>query len=254
MILAPLVHLAYRADAIIDILMIVSRVFLFYVLWSAVFHAGEVRAGFDAHEAITYSTVAALLVGQRARPVDSFSDRITAGTIGYLFSRPLSPLQYYWGFTLGSIVYRLAWVTIGAAIAMIFGVVTPPTSFVVVAAAVASIILAEVIYGYLFLFLQLISFWTIEIAAIQYLYIFVIQLLSGALVPLWFFPHWARHLLLWLPFAGAVSTPISIYVGRIPTSEVAGALALQLGWLVAFTALARLMWEQVERRVVVQGG
>ena len=57
-----------------------------------------------------------------------------------------------------------------------------------------------------------------------------------------------------LPFAAVYSTPLLIYVGQIPPSGYAAALALQAGWFVAFVVLAWLVWNAAQRRVVIQGG
>ena len=77
---------------------------------------------------------------------------------------------------------------------------------------------------------------------------------TGGLVPIWFFPDWAITLLSWTPFPAAASTPISLYVGRIPPTEILPALLQQAAWLVALVGLALLLWRKAEERVVVQGG
>ena len=178
LLLAPLVQLTYRAQAIIGVLDVVSRIFLFTVLWSAVYKPGQTSGGMDVHQAITYSALASLLVSGRAWPVDTFSDRIREGTIVYVFMRPVPPLLYF----------------------------------------------------------------------------FALQLLSGALVPIWFFPDWAITLLAWSPFAAATSTPVSLYIGRIPADSIIGALALQVAWLLALMGLVGLLWRRARDRVIVQGG
>jgi ABC-2 type transport system permease protein len=252
--LAPLIQVTYRAETLISGLAIISRIFLFYVLWSAIFRPGQVAAGFTVHQAITYSTLVALLVGRRGIPIDTFRNRIREGTIVYLFLRPLQPLQYYWGLNVGTIAFRLFWVLVGWVIAVIVGLTLPPASPSVLLMTLVSVLFAEFVYGFFELFLQLFSFWTIDIMAISALYFFVLQLLSGALVPIWFFPRWARLTLLWSPFAAAVSTPASIYVGRIAPERAAFAIAVQVAWVLAMCVAALGLWKGVERRVVVQGG
>lgn len=64
----------------------------------------------------------------------------------------------------------------------------------------------------------------------------------------------ARLTLLWSPFAAAVSTPASIYVGRIAPERAAFAIAVQVDWVLAMCVAALGLWKRVERRVVVQGG
>jgi ABC-type uncharacterized transport system permease subunit len=254
LLLAPLVQLTYRAQAIIGVLEVVSRIFLFTVLWSAVYKPGQTSGGMDVQQAITYSALASLLVSGRAYPVDTFSDRIREGTIVYVFMRPVPPLLYFWGVHLGGMGYRAALLAIGGVVGLAAGVVALPTSPAVLAAFVVSVVLAELIYGCFFLFLELVAFWTTNIWGVRALYFFALQLLSGALVPIWFFPDWAITLLAWSPFAAATSTPVSLYIGRIPADSIAGALALQAAWLLALIGLAGLLWRRARDRVVVQGG
>jgi ABC-2 type transport system permease protein len=128
LLLAPLVQLTYRAQAIIGVLDVVSRIFLFTVLWSAVYKPGQTSGGMDVHQAITYSALASLLVSGRAWPVDTFSDRIREGTIVYVFMRPVPPLLYFWGVHLGGMGYRAALLAIGGVVGLIAGVVAPPAT------------------------------------------------------------------------------------------------------------------------------
>jgi ABC-type uncharacterized transport system permease subunit len=254
LLLAPLVQLTYRAQAIIAVLEVISRIFLFTVLWSAVYRPGQVSGGLDLRQAITYSALASLLVSGRGDPADMLSDRIREGTIVYLFLRPLAPLLYFWGVHMGGIAYRAVLLAIGGAVGLAAGVVAPPASVAVLAAFVVSVLLAELVYGCFYLFLELAAFWTTNIWGIRALYSFALQLLSGALVPIWFFPDWALGLLAWSPFAAATSTPVSVYVGRIPADGVIGALALQAVWLVVLVGIAGLLWRRARDRVIVQGG
>jgi viologen exporter family transport system permease protein len=254
LLLAPLFQLTYRAQAIVAVLDVISRIFLFTVLWNAVYGPGQTSGGMDVRQAITYSALASLLVSGRAYPVDTFSDRIREGTIVYLFLRPLAPLPYFWGVHIGGMGYRAALLAIGGGVGLAAGVVAPPASPAVLAAFVVSVVLAELIYGCFFLFLELIAFWTTNIWGVRALYFFALQLLSGALVPIWFFPDWAIALLAWSPFAAATSTPVSVYIGRIPADSIAGALALQVAWLAVLVGLAGLLWHRARDRVIVQGG
>jgi len=57
-----------------------------------------------------------------------------------------------------------------------------------------------------------------------------------------------------LPFAAIYSTPLLIYVGVIPPSGWFLAIAIQVTWLVIFSAAATLIWRAASRHVVVQGG
>jgi ABC-2 type transport system permease protein len=82
----------------------------------------------------------------------------------------------------------------------------------------------------------------------------VVNLFSGAIVPLAFFPDALRPWLRAQPIAGLVDIPFSIYFGAIAGWGAAGAIALQFGWTAVLILAGRAWLARVMRRLVVQGG
>jgi ABC-2 type transport system permease protein len=82
----------------------------------------------------------------------------------------------------------------------------------------------------------------------------IVNLFSGAVVPLAFFPDAVRPWLRSQPMAGLVDLPFSIYFGGISGWGAAGAIALQFGWTIALILIGRAWLSRVMRRLVVQGG
>jgi ABC-2 type transport system permease protein len=82
----------------------------------------------------------------------------------------------------------------------------------------------------------------------------IVNLFSGAVVPLAFFPDAVRPWLRAQPMAGLVDLPFSIYFGGISGWGAAGAIALQFGWTIALILIGRAWLGRVMRRLVVQGG
>ena len=99
-----------------------------------------------------------------------------------------------------------------------------------------------------------VAFWTMETFAIQLIVRWCSDLLSGQIIPLLFFPGILQKIVLALPFAAIYSTPLLIYIGRIPPAEYSSALFSQLAWLVVFGVLSVVIWRAAQRRLVVQGG
>jgi ABC-2 type transport system permease protein len=82
----------------------------------------------------------------------------------------------------------------------------------------------------------------------------LVNLTSGMVVPLAFFPDAMRPWLRALPFAGLVDIPFSIYFGGLAGWSAAGALALQFGWVAALVLFGRWMLGLAMSRLQVQGG
>jgi viologen exporter family transport system permease protein len=82
----------------------------------------------------------------------------------------------------------------------------------------------------------------------------IVNMFSGVVVPLAFFPDAVRPWLRAQPFAGLVDIPFSIYFGGISGWGAVGAIALQFGWTAALILIGHAWLGRVMRRLVVQGG
>ncbi len=129
--------------------------------------------------------------------------------------------------------------------------VLAPRSLLHGVAFLASIPLA-VIVSFTFRFsLNLAGFWVLDHRGISYLSMAVLNLLSGFLIPLAFFPTPLRIVAEALPFRAIIMIPNEIYLGHVhPLSG----LLFQCFWIVAMTAGARWILGKGTRKVVVQGG
>src|SRR5947209_3160383 len=153
---------------------------------------------------------------------------------------------------VGSLIVRLylmkmVWVSL-----FIVRIDVPSPS--VLAAFALSFLLGYFVNFMLNFLMNCVAFWTLETFAIQLVVRWVSDLLSGQIVPLIFFPGVLQRIVLALPFAAIYSTPLLIYLGKIPPSGYLGAMAAQAGWAAAFALLSALVWRAAQRRVVVQGG
>ena len=82
----------------------------------------------------------------------------------------------------------------------------------------------------------------------------VVNLFSGMVVPLAFFPDALRPWLRAQPFAGLVDIPFSIYFGALAGWSAIGGIALQFAWAMGLIVLGRWWLGAVMRRLQVQGG
>lgn len=95
---------------------------------------------------------------------------------------------------------------------------------------------------------------TLSPLGIRHISIALIDFLSGALIPIPFFPDWFRPIAEFLPFASLQDAPFRIYIGHITGGEAIYRVCLQLFWIVIITAISKLMLSRSLKRVVVQGG
>jgi ABC-2 type transport system permease protein len=81
-----------------------------------------------------------------------------------------------------------------------------------------------------------------------------VDLCSGLIVPLTFFPGWAMEILQWLPFQAITYLPVSVFVGRVTGPEIWQVLLVQVIWFVILIIPIWLVWHRARQRMFVQGG
>ena len=108
-------------------------------------------------------------------------------------------------------------------------------------------------FGIRFL-VNLCAFWLLDYRGPVLLMIAVNLVLSGAIMPLAFFPGALDTVLRLTPFASMLMAPIDVYVGQPLGGSAGTALTLQASWALALYAAGRLVLAAGTRKLVVQGG
>ncbi|MCL1849344.1 MAG: ABC-2 family transporter protein [Clostridiales bacterium] len=80
------------------------------------------------------------------------------------------------------------------------------------------------------------------------------RLLSGAVVPIWFFPSWLRTASAYLPFRYTMFEPIAILLGKTPMERIPAVLGTQLLWLAILYGFSWLIWSSGRKHMMIQGG
>jgi len=245
----------YRTEVFTHIGSIVLRVYLIMVVWSALYRGNGVRQNVPLHSTITY-LVLALLIGLIYNVNGAYvvRERIREGSIAIDFMRPISIPWYVFFDTVGQTGFAVLQIIPALALALLIVHVDAPSSIAAFAAFVASVAVGFVVNFFLDMMMATITFWTMEIFGIQLMVQFITSLLSGAVVPLYFFPGALQKVVVALPFAAIYNAPLSIYIGRVHGVEIAQTLAVQVLWAAVFGSMSFLLWRVGERRVVIQGG
>jgi ABC-2 type transport system permease protein len=97
-------------------------------------------------------------------------------------------------------------------------------------------------------------FYTISPLGVRIIVSTLSEFLSGAIIPLPFFPEPVRVVAELLPFASLQNVPLRIYTGDMTGAETARAVALQVFWLAALWVAGRVIMRRALKKVIVQGG
>ena len=100
----------------------------------------------------------------------------------------------------------------------------------------------------------LMAFWVLEISSFTFVLLACERLASGQMFPLDILPPWLAQGLMWTPFPYCTFFPASVYLGKVTGPALVQGLALQLFWIAAAYALARLAWRRGLRTYTVVGG
>ncbi|MBO4337740.1 MAG: hypothetical protein J5842_06675 [Lachnospiraceae bacterium] len=85
----------------------------------------------------------------------------------------------------------------------------------------------------------------------------IVLLLSGATIPLAFFPEGFRRFVEYLPFRAVYDIPLTVMLKKNGTDTLQGllpVLGIQLAWCIVLTICGNLFWNRAVRRITVNGG
>jgi ABC-2 type transport system permease protein len=244
----------YRFEVFTSIGSLLVRVYLFRMVWMALYlHNAGVRA-LTLEGAITYSTVALLMslvmdIDQTRLLVEKLDD----GSIATDFMKPINVPLYFLSDGTGEVLFHATLILPSLALALFIVRIQVPDPTALLFFFI-SFFLGYVVGLLMNFILNCIAFWTLEIHALQLTVTWITDLLGGEIVPLVFFPTAVQGAIFLLPFAAMYSTPLLIYVGAIGPDEYARALGVQLVWIAVFAVISFFMWRGGAKRVVVQGG
>ena len=103
----------------------------------------------------------------------------------------------------------------------------------------------------------LIGFWFLEVTSLTFIYMLMNFLLSGHMFPLGLLPSEPfnlRELVGFLPFQFLAYFPAAVFLGKIEGPEMYRGLMTEIGWVVFFMVLARVLWWRGIKRYSGYGG
>jgi len=241
-----------------------SRLFsnlVFLLMWSSIWmalYAGKDEAGGVSFQAmLTYVVVSQFLTGINGAgtPLWEIQEKVRTGDISLELMRPFDVPTRYLFADFGSITFYLitALLPVYVILFMIFDLSLPSNIstwiFFIVSGFLGFLIryCIELSFG-------LLTFWLVETGGVEDIFYFSVSLLSGSVIPLWFFPGWLETLAMYLPFQGIYFIPNAIFVGEISGTEIYLSLATQLLWVFISFLILRIIWRKAANKVVVQGG
>jgi len=185
-------------------------------------------------------------------------ESIASGGIAYELARPVN-LYGIWffkncGTRLSRTLLRCVPVlTVAFLLPQPWGLSLPPDLFTF-ACFLVSLALSFFVVVALVMLVYIITLRSLSPLGPRYFLGALSELLSGAIIPLPFFPDGVREAVELLPFASGQNVPLRIYSGNLAGADMGRAMLLQLFWAGALI-LGGMTWMRLsEKKIVVQGG
>ena len=226
------------------------------IMFAAIGTAGGELGGYTMLQAATYVWLGQALLA----PIEAFgtrevSQRVHQGDIAVDLLRPTGFLGLHYAQKLG----RSGFLMLGRGVpplvvgALVTGLALPedPLSYLLGA---LSLLLAITVAFLADMMVNLAAFWLVETRGLTVVYTATMNLLSGFLIPIVWFPDWLLAIARATPFPSMIQTPIDTLSGRVPPAEAAGLLAVQAGWVALLGLAAWAMLRAGTRSLEVQGG
>ncbi len=250
--------LAYRSRYYTGIMTYLLFVSVNYFIWKAVYasHNFAVINGFTFAEMVTYISVGWISRSLYYSDIDDkVDDLVTTGQISNYLLRPLN-FQWMMLFeAVGESLFRLVCFTLPIAV-VIFSLfpISAPASLMHLLLYFLSTFFGFWIFAELNFIIGLGAFYLQSIDGIMRAKYFLMQLLSGLLLPLSFFPTWFRWFVEILPFKMVAYVPLQFYLGKFNGAEIGAVLSTQILWILSLHIFGFLFYIRAFRRLTIQGG
>lgn len=251
--------LAYRLRYYAGILTYLINVTVYYFIWTAVYGPGGrggTIAGYGLGQMLTYVSVGWVIRSFYWNTIDQeLAYEVLEGKIAMELIKPISVQGMWLARAAGESAFRLLLLSVPTAtvLVLLFPVHGPAS------AAHFALFLAGVVNS--FLLMAAISFLigTCAVPLFSILSLIrakslLIELLSGLLIPISFFPAPLRTLSHWLPFEHIAFTPLQIYLGKLNEAQALRALAVGWVWVAVLLWAGHVWWKYAVRKITIHGG
>lgn len=251
-----LMMLAYRVNYYSGIIIYAINIGAYYFMWKAIYGDAETLSGFTVLQMTTYVAISWMARAFYFNNLDrEISNDIRDGSLAVQMTRPYNYLivKMMQGFGEGLFRLFLFMAPGMVVVALIFPITFPtePERWIVF---FIMIWFSFLINSQLNLMTGLFAFFVENNEGLMRMKRVTVDLLSGVVIPLAFFPLWAKSVLEWLPFQAITYLPSSVFTGRLNGVEVWQALLVQVIWVIVLIIPIQLMWRSARRRLFVQGG
>ena len=246
----------YKFDVYGNILMQTIIMITTSFFWKALFKGSTFGNNITADSMMTYTIMSSVLSVLFITGVERrIQQSVEKGTIAIDLMRPVNVFGMFLAEDLGSItallVQNLLPILILGSVLIKFPAIV---SLSAIPMFMASVILSMAINWLLAAIFGMWAFTAISMDPLYQAKKHLVRLLSGSIIPIWFFPKRIADVLNVLPFVYIYQLPLDIYIGSATNAEIYHRMQIQLVWVLVLGALFYILSGKSLKKVLVQGG
>ena len=251
-----LTMLAYRVNYYSGIAVYAINIGAYYFIWNAVYGDKGQLGGMTVSQMSTYIAVSWMARAFYFNNLDrEIASEIRDGSVAIQMIRPYQYVMVKLMQGLGEGLFRLLLFSIPGmvVVALVFPIHFPTDPLTWLLFAIM-LVFSFFINSQINILTGLFAFFVENNEGIMRMKRVAVDLFSGLVIPLTFFPGWAERILEVLPFQAITYLPASVFVGNVTGQAIGSAILVQLIWLVVLIVPLVLMWRKARSRLFVQGG
>ncbi|HAN20588.1 MAG: hypothetical protein A2Y15_08880 [Clostridiales bacterium GWF2_36_10] len=250
-----LLSLNYRFEFYISLLVQVIFLFTSIFFWKAAYKGVGVVENVNEQQMLTYSVISLILSSIFITKVEStIQGKVRKGNIAVDYIKPTNIFLMYFSEDIGDVVTSIIQKAFPVFVFSFLFINPLPTSAVNLILFLLSSCLSYLILWLISAIIGLFYFRVIDMGPVGIIKDYLVRVLSGSFVPIWFFPKSVQAVLNYLPFIYTYQLPLSIYIGRSTINAAFKGMLVQVLWVLIFYFLFKRLKDKIEQNIFVQGG
>jgi ABC-2 type transport system permease protein len=248
--------LAYRLRYYTGIVTYFIYVSVYYFIWKAIYEHSTNIEGFDFGHILTYIAVGWIIRSFYFNNIDQdMAEHVMDGRLAMDLIKPINTQSMYIAHALGESLFRAGMLTLPTAVLILLAFpVKPPATVLHFGAFLLSVILSFFLVAAINFAVGTLAIRLKSILGLLRAKYFLLELFSGLLRPISFFPETFQKAFSFMPFQYISYIPVLLYLGKINGRAILSSLALQVFWVAVLLALGAAMWRWSSRKITIQGG
>jgi ABC-2 type transport system permease protein len=251
-----LMMLAYRVNYYSGIIIYSINIGAYVFLWQAVYNGKSSLVGFTATQMATYIAVSWMARAFYYNNLDrEIAQEIKDGSVAIQIIRPYSYLmvKVFQGFGEG--IFRLFLFSVpGMVIVSFIYPIQLPTDPLVWIQFLISLLFGFIVNVEVNLIIGLLAFFVLDNQGILWAKRFLVDLLSGLIIPITFFPVVLQKIFAFLPFQAISYIPSNTLVRGLSIDQWLPAIGVQFVWTIILALICWGIWVKARKTLIVQGG